>query len=84
MATLSSRAQTLGYQRQPHANVAAIHNRRKGFRLTGSNARQILAQLTGDYIGENYGRTVPLIKYDRTMGARLGTITALRTAVKKK
>jgi hypothetical protein len=84
MATLSRRARTLRNQSQPHANVATIRNSHKGFRLTGGNTRQILAQLTGDDIRENYRRTVPLIKHNGSMGTGLGTIAASGTAFKKK
>lgn len=68
---------------EPHMDVRSAIDRKQCIGGAGRNTRKVLAEIAGNQIGENDGRTVLLVKQDRSVRTGLRTIAASRASIEK-
>ena len=83
MASLPCRTGSVRDNRETHAYLLAFFDREQRLGGTGRNAGHILAEITGHLIGKNYRRPVQGMERNRSIGADLGTVAALRASLQK-
>lgn len=80
MAPLPCRAEAMGNRHDTHANLPRPIDRHQRIRRAGRNAREIFAEVTGDLVGKDDGRSILLMKNDGAMRADFYAIAAFRAA----